>query len=244
MSSHHSGFNNHTTVNNKHNMQQQQHSMQQHNTVQQHNIPVNVSNIQRLPNEITEFTRLNEEKNKLRQRITEINQRCRSLSECIIQNMTQSEMDTYEILPNRDEEFVFGKLGALQLKMHNEYEAMTKDNLTLYLIQFFRYILPEETEEKTMQLGVGVGNWIWANRARKSKVSLERVYLDSSTGKRVRRSHNNEGKSEKQQQPKPKKTKVAKAAKIHVEPKSIPKTCQDFLSIPSFQKLLSEHMHE
>jgi hypothetical protein len=197
----------------------------------------NMSNIQRLPNEISEYTRLNEEKTKLRQRITEINKQCRGLSEYIIKNMSQSEMDTYEILPNRDEELLFGKLGALQLKMQNEYEPMTKENLTLYLIQFFRYILPEETEENTMKLGVGVGNWIWANRIRKTKVSLERVYLDSATGKRLKRTNNN-GNKEQKKEPKNKKPK------LQIEKKSIPVTCQDFLSIPSFQKLLNEPMNE
>lgn len=197
------------------------------------------SNLNLLPLEVAEYAKLQYEKKSLTGRVTEINRRLKAINPSIIEIMTQKELDVFELFPSKEEEVIFGGIGAVQLKMKNDYERMNKDNLILYTIQFFKYLMPEEKDENISRLGMGVGNWIWANRGRQPKHYIERVYVDGKNLDKVKKRKNPEEKSNDSTPPtKKSRTKLGADA---VNTSNIPTTREEFLAISSFHKLITEN---
>jgi hypothetical protein len=194
------------------------------------------SNLHILPPEISEYSKLCHEKKLLNERLCTINRRLKQLNPDIITTMQTKDLDIFEISPSKEEESEFGAMGAIQLKMKNEYDRLNRDNLIVYAIQFFKYLMPDDNEEDITKLGRGAGNWIWNNRGRKPKYYLERVYIDSKTPERAKkRKAKTENENDAEDQP-----KVKKPRKKANEPEpDIPGTREEFLSIPGFQKLLT-----
>jgi len=192
-----------------------------------------MSNLSTLPAGVSDYAKLYHEKRKLNSRVAELNRELREIEGKLIEKMTADDLDAYEILPSSRETRKFGSVGALQLKIRNEYDRVSKDNLIRFCIQFFRYLIPETTEQDITRLGYGQAEWIWANRGRTAKKWLDRIYLEDEEARRHRQAQKRKKtESDAETVEKPKKTRVR-------APQNIPRSREDFMMIPGFQGLVS-----
>ena len=182
-----------------------------------------ISNLHSLPSHVVEHTKLSFRKKQLAKDICEINAQLKVLEQKLIADMGAEDRGAYEICPSAEEEKVVGATGMLQLKVKNEYERMSQDNLIVFCTKFFRYLMPDSPDEDVTKLGYGSANWIWNNRARQPKKYLERVYIQ-------------ENKPIKRKTPDEEKAKVARIKKP--TPSNVPKTRDEFLGISSFHDVL------
>lgn len=192
------------------------------------------SNVPQLPQEVREYSRLVFQKKALNRDVAKINARLKSLEPVIIEHMSNEDLDAYEICPNQDEEPVFGGIGAIQLKSRNEYERLSKENLTRILIQFFRYLMPSGDDLDVTRLGCGTANWIWNNRGKEPKRWLNRIYLEEEDQKERSRKESKRRTLEPSGGIEPAKKKVRPAPM-----KNVPSTREEFLSTPAFSQILS-----
>lgn len=184
----------------------------------------NHSNIGDLPSDITEYAKLTHEKKILGDQLQIVNRNLKKLNQNIITHMKSVDKDAYEICPTVEEEQVYGKIGAVLLKMRNKYEHMSHDTLIKYGIAFFKYILPEEDDTEITRLGHGMGNWIWTNRERKPEFYLERMTLEKPKNKR---------KAEDSDRP-----KYTKRPRHMPKDNNVPSLREDFLAIEAFKNLV------
>jgi len=189
------------------------------------------SNIKSLPHEVNEYSKLNHEKRALNRRVAEINAELRGLDQVLIEKMSVEDLDAYEICPSRTEEKMYGGIGALQLKVRNEYDRLSHDNLIRFSIQFWQYVMPEGDDQAVTRLGYGIANWIWNNRGRTPKKWLDRIYLEDAE------------KKQKRKRPTPAASPAPKKAR-NIAPDNVPNTREEFLSIPDFQNLITSHQAE
>lgn len=181
--------------------------------------------MQKLPDDVVEYTKLHFEKMSLLNRIAELNKQLREKNMKIINQMKKEEKLNYEIFPTLDEEKIIGGVGALQLKMKNRYDMITHDRLVHYITQFFRYVIKDEPEDEIEKLGMGLGNWIWSNRTRIPVYYLERVYSLEKPKPAQSVDHSME----------PSKDKKSNKPKRRTD---IPTSQQDFLAIKAFKNLI------
>jgi len=161
-------------------------------------------------------------------KMKEINRKLKTFNASIIEKMKVEDKDAYQICPNETEEKTFGGIGALQLRMKNDYERLTRDKLVEYIIQFFRYVLPDEPDTDVTRLGYGVANWIWSNRNRSPRYYLERVYLSETKPPSKRKSNADE----------PSSGLLRNRSKREECREITPASRDDFLAIPAFQNLI------
>lgn len=186
------------------------------------------SNLKSLPSDVTRYAELTHLKKQLNAKVTAINRELRNIDENLIKRMTENELDAYEIMPSPEEETSYGSIGALQLKVRNEYDRLSKANLSKFLIKFFQFAIPEADESGVVRLGHGISEWVWSNRGRKPKKWLDRVYLEDLENKAVRKKRAAHPTAEGQP--------VAKKAKPSVD---IPRTREEFMKLPVFQTFMN-----
>ena len=162
-----------------------------------------MSNIDTLPSDVEEYARLQHEKTKLLAEIALKNTRLKILSDLLISKMIKEDRDSFEICPNKAEELKYGEMGSIVLKTKNDYETLTRENLIKYLINFFTYCSPDESQEAHEELGKGMAKWVWNNRQRKPSQYLERSFVEEKKRKKsANQAADSEGVEKKPKQPK------------------------------------------
>jgi hypothetical protein len=180
-----------------------------------------------LPTEVTRYAELTHLKKQLNSKVGAINRELREIDDALINRMTENELDAYEICPSPEEEKSYGGIGALQLKLRNEYDRLSKANLTKFLIDFFKFAVPQADESGVVRLGHGICEWVWSNRGRKPKKWLDRVYLEDMENKAVKKKR--AASQPLDGEPEAKKTKLV----------DIPRTREEFMALPVFQEFTS-----
>jgi hypothetical protein len=183
------------------------------------------SNISSLPAVVSEYIKLYNRKKILLDEKSEIDSELKRLKPQIIAASDNDDNCDFEISPNQEEIGDFGDFGALQVKVKNDYQKITRDNLTDFCIRFFSMLFDEVSEEDVKKLGMGQSDWMWANRKCEQNKYLERSYVNKKTKRRKAESTTLEP------------VEVKKCAKINN--KDIPKTREDFIKLDIFNDLRS-----
>jgi hypothetical protein len=147
-----------------------------------------------------------------------------------MEHKLQNSNQRIPICPTTEEEAIYGPIGALQLKITNDYENMTRENTMRLLTEFYRYLWPDESSEEIEKLGQGTALWIWNNRKRTPVHHIERVYAG---GDKARKRKAEDEKLDKSEKPdKPDKLPRFKVAE------DVPRVREDFMSIPCMANII------
>lgn len=188
------------------------------------------SNMSQIPNEVLEFARLHHIRRQLLDQANAVNKQLGQLHQVLLTNMQSGQQDVFELNPRSEDEFhTFGGAGQIKLKTKSEYEALTRENLVEGSERFFRYIMPEASDDDIRRVGRGAGEYIWKNRQKNSKMVVERVYAKLPTVKRKEPRAPSDG------------VKKVKVGSKSANAEKYPTTQAEFMAFPSLKNLMPDN---
>lgn len=193
-----------------------------------------LSNLDTLDDKTKRYLQLFHQKQKLLGHIRELQTELNDLKTPLIEQLTAASQSV-QICPSKLEEETYGGIGALVVKLKNEYETLTRDNVMRLLTEFYNYLLPEGDPEEVKSLGQGTACWIWNNRRRIPIRYLDRTFVVKAPPRPSKR------KADAEEGGAP----AAKAARApRFKPKAdMPLSREDFLALPSLGQMLTSAHH-
>lgn len=134
-----------------------------------------VSNLNTLDDKTKRYLEILHTKQQLLDQIRDLQTELNTLKEPLIDQLSHTAQSV-QICPSSTEEKIYGGMGALVLKLRNDYETMTRETIVRLLTEFYEYLLPESNAEEVVSLGQGTAHWIWNNRKRVPVRYLERSF--------------------------------------------------------------------
>lgn len=194
-----------------------------------------VSNISLLNVPTQQYVRLLHEKQQLLNQVRDLQTQLNTLKEPLIEELSRT-VQSVQICPSKEEENVYGGLGALVLKVKHDYETVTRDALVRLLTEFYEYLLPDTEPGEIQRLGQGTACWVWNNRKRVPVRYLDRTFALKPPPKTQKRKSEEPGGAAVASGG----AKSSKVPRARFQPLSnMPHTRDDFLTVPSLAQVLS-----
>jgi hypothetical protein len=127
------------------------------------------------------YVALHYQKTQLQKALNLINAQLRTMHTSLIQpQLEQQESKMVEIMPaNEQEAATIGGYGSLQLAYTPCQEDVgVRKNLTRLCVNFYKHLFPTVAPEEVQNLGEAQVNWIWQNREKYTKCTVERIYVE------------------------------------------------------------------
>lgn len=192
-----------------------------------------VSNLATLDDRTKRYLQLSQKKQNLLDQVRELQVELNALKTPLMEQLAANH-PAVQICPSKEEEAVYGGLGALTLKLKNDYETLTRDNVIRLLTEFYQYLLPEGDAEELKNLGQGTACWLWNNRKRTPVRYLDRSFV-VKPGKR---------KAEASSAAAAPAAKKKPARPPRFQPSSNMPLCRsEFLALPSLSQMLTSGVH-
>lgn len=189
-----------------------------------------VSNLQSLDDDTKRYLKAFHKKQQLLEQIRELQGELNELKEPILEKLCQTAQ-AVQICPSQDEEKTYGGMGALVLKVKNDYETLTQAAVVRLLTEFYEYLWPQGNPEEIVSLGEGTASWVWNNRKRTPVRYIERSFAVKAPSKAAKRK--SEGAAGH-----PPAHKLPRAPRFKPVA-NMPHTRDDFLAIPSLASLIA-----
>ncbi len=193
-----------------------------------------LSNIETLDEKTKRYLQLFHKKQQLLAAVREIHTEMGDLKAPLIEQLTAAAQSV-PICPSKSEEETYGGIGSLVVKLKNDYETLTRDNLVRLVTEFFQYLLPEGQTEEVQSLAQGTACWIWNNRRRTPLRYLERTFVVKAPSRPNKRKADAAADAAADGPP---PVKPVRAPRF--KPKAdIPLSRDDFLAVPSLAHMLT-----
>lgn len=188
-----------------------------------------VSNVATLPPTAKSYLAAWHKKQSLLAQVQALNDELQALKAPLMEQLSAS-VQPLQICPAPEEEALYGGMGALVLKLKNDYETLTRDNLVRLLGEFYEYLLADGAQkgDEVKKLAQGTASWLWNNRKRVPIRYVERTFVVKAPPRKR----------------KPEAAAAAEGPKVPRAPRFVPvtdmpHTREDFLRVPGLAAMLS-----